>query len=62
ALADRRTWVCELPGAAARIPCGGTHVASLRELSAATVSFAQATVEGGVELVMTTTVTRAEAP
>ena len=62
ALADRRTWVCELPGAAARIPCGGTHVASLRELSAATVSFAQAAVEGGVELVMTTTVTRAEAP
>ncbi|MFK4836115.1 metal-dependent hydrolase [Microbacterium sp. ZW T2_14] len=62
ALADRRRWVCDLPGAAARIPCGGTHVASLQELSAATVSFAASTVEGGIELVMTTTATRAEAP
>jgi alanyl-tRNA synthetase len=62
ALADRRTWVCELPGVSARIPCGGTHVTSLHELSAATVSFAATTVEGGVELVMTTTATRAEAP
>ncbi|MDQ7878847.1 metal-dependent hydrolase [Microbacterium sp. QXD-8] len=62
ALADRRTWVCDLPGGAARIPCGGTHVASLEELSAATVSFAATTVEGGIELVMTTTATRAEAP
>ncbi|WP_203580496.1 metal-dependent hydrolase [Microbacterium hibisci] len=59
ALADRRTWVCELPGAAARIPCGGTHVASLGELAAATVSFAATEVEGGLELVMTTTVERA---
>lgn len=58
-LADRRTWVCELPGAEARIPCGGTHVASLDELSAATVSFTTTAVDGGVELVMTTTATRA---
>ena len=57
-LADRRTWVCELPGAVARIPCGGTHVASLHELAAVTVSFAATPVEGGVELVMTTTVER----
>ena len=59
ALADRRTWVCELPGAEARIPCGGTHVASLGELSAVTVAFEASPVEGGVELVMTTTVGRA---
>lgn len=58
-LADRRTWVCELPGATARIPCGGTHVASLGELAAATVSFAATPVEGGLVLVMTTTVARA---
>ena len=58
ALADRRTWVCELPGAEARIPCGGTHVASLGELAAATVSFELAPVEGGLELVMTTTAAR----
>lgn len=58
-LADRRTWVCELPGAEARIPCGGTHVASLHELSAATVAFTSAPVEGGLELVMTTTAERA---
>ncbi|WP_374315066.1 metal-dependent hydrolase [Microbacterium sp.] len=54
ALADRRTWVCELPGAEARIPCGGTHVASLSELTAATVSFTLAPADGGLELVMTT--------
>lgn len=64
-LADRRTWVCELPGAAAgagaevRIPCGGTHVSSLSELAAATVAFERNAVEGGVELVMTTTATPA---
>ncbi|RNE57010.1 alanyl-tRNA editing protein [Cryobacterium tepidiphilum] len=32
-LTDRRYWVCELPGGAARIPCGGTHLASLGELA-----------------------------
>lgn len=58
-LADRRAWVCELPGAEARIPCGGTHVASLHELTGARVAFASTTVEGGLELVMTTTAERA---
>lgn len=24
-LAERRTWICELPGATASFPCGGTH-------------------------------------
>ncbi|MFB7893230.1 metal-dependent hydrolase [Microbacterium sp. NPDC056044] len=59
ALADRRTWVCELPGAEARIPCGGTHVASLTGLAAATVAFTSTPVDGGLELVMTTTAKRA---
>jgi alanyl-tRNA synthetase len=58
-LADRRTWVCELPGGQVRIPCGGTHLRSLADLSAATVSFAATAVEGGLELVMTTTAKRA---
>lgn len=57
-LSDRRSWVCELPGAEARIPCGGTHVSSLDELSRATVAFEATPVDGGVELVMTTTATR----
>ncbi|MGA7148585.1 MAG: metal-dependent hydrolase [Microbacterium sp.] len=59
ALADRRTWVCELPGAEVRIPCGGTHVHSLADLVSATVAFESTPVDGGVELVMTTTVARA---
>uniref|UniRef100_UPI000FDCB054 metal-dependent hydrolase n=1 Tax=Microbacterium sp. CPCC 204701 TaxID=2493084 RepID=UPI000FDCB054 len=56
-LADRRSWVCELPGGAVRIPCGGTHVDSLADIAAITVSFALTAVDGGSELVMTTTAT-----
>lgn len=56
-LADRRAWVCELPSATARIPCGGTHVSDLAEIATATVSFAETPVEGGREIVMTTAVT-----
>lgn len=59
ALADRRTWVCALPDGEVRIPCGGTHVASLAELREVTVSFEKTDAPGGVELVMTTTATRA---
>lgn len=33
-LTDRRSWVCDLPDGTARIPCGGTHLDSLAELSA----------------------------
>lgn len=58
-LSDRRTWVCELPGAEARIPCGGTHVSSLARLTSATVSFETREAEGGLELVMTTRAVRA---
>lgn len=57
-LADRRAWVCSLPGAEARIPCGGTHVASLAELASVSVAFETRQVEGGLELVMTTTAVR----
>lgn len=56
-LADRRTWVCTLPDAEARIPCGGTHVASLAELGSVGVELVASAVEGGIEIVMTTTAT-----
>ena len=58
ALADRRSWVCALPGAEARIPCGGTHVTSLADLAAVEVAFQRRQVDGGLELEMTTTATR----
>ncbi|QIG38247.1 metal-dependent hydrolase [Microbacterium sp. 4R-513] len=58
ALADRRTWVCELPEGEARIPCGGTHLTSLADLASATVAFERSQVEGGLELVMRTTAVR----
>ena len=51
------TVVCELPGGAARIPCGGTHVDSLGDIAAITVAFELTAVEGGSQLVMTTTAT-----
>lgn len=38
-LTDRRSWVCELPDGTARIPCGGTHLDSLAELSAIVPTF-----------------------
>lgn len=58
-LADRRTWVCTLPGTTVRIPCGGTHVASLSDLAAVTISLEVTPVEGGLEVVMTTVATPA---
>jgi alanyl-tRNA synthetase len=56
-LTDRRYWVCELPGAEARIPCGGTHLASLGELAqigALSVRLAVADIEGTPVLTMET--------
>jgi alanyl-tRNA synthetase len=55
-LSGRRTWVCALPDGEVRIPCGGTHVASLAELGEATVRFATEPQKGGVGLTMTTRV------
>lgn len=56
-LSARRTWVCELPGARAEIPCGGTHVTDLADLGTVRVDLVRTDVEGGVQLEMTTTVT-----
>lgn len=55
ALADRRRWVCDLPGRAARIPCGGTHIDALSRVSAISVTLATAAADGGLELTMRTT-------
>ncbi|HKH07660.1 MAG TPA: metal-dependent hydrolase, partial [Agromyces sp.] len=53
-LTDRRSWVCELPDATARISCGGTHVGSLAELGAVHVSFELGDDAGTPVLTMTT--------
>ncbi|MFH0240877.1 metal-dependent hydrolase [Streptomyces sp. HK10] len=37
-LSARRWWTCDLPSGRARIPCGGTHVASTAELGSVTVT------------------------
>lgn len=55
-LTARRSWVCDLPGGTAVIPCGGTHVTSLSDLGTVTVALETRAVSGGVELEMRTTV------
>ncbi len=41
ALTDMRYWCCAVPEGTFRIPCGGTHVTSLRELGSVTVHYEQ---------------------
>ena len=53
-LSDRRHWVCQLPEGTARIPCGGTHVSSLAQLSAVLPSFALLEIGGAPVLEMMT--------
>lgn len=52
-LTDPRWWVCELPEGRARIPCGGTHLSDVAELSA--VAVAHEVSADGTELVARTT-------
>lgn len=40
-LTDMRYWCCAVPEGVFRIPCGGTHVTSLRELGSVTVHYEQ---------------------
>ncbi|OUE30140.1 hypothetical protein BFL35_11450 [Clavibacter michiganensis] len=54
-LTSRRSWVCELPDGTARIPCGGTHLAGLGELSSVTVDLEVEEAEGAVVVRMRTT-------
>jgi alanyl-tRNA synthetase len=57
-LTDRRYWVCELPDASVRIPCGGTHVTSLGTLGAVTVTLTLHDLDGTDILTMNTSATR----
>ena len=54
---DRRRWRCELPEGTAVIPCGGTHVESLRAFSSISVALELSDPQ---TLVMTTTVVPVE--
>lgn len=56
AISARRTWVCDLPGHAARIPCGGTHLSNLGAVERITASLETIEVSGGRELQMRTAV------
>lgn len=58
-LTDLRFWVCELPGHTVRIPCGGTHLSSLKELSAVKVALSLEDAAGTPVLRMETTATPA---
>lgn len=58
-LTDRRAWVCELPDGTARIPCGGTHLTSLTELSSVRPAFTLVDDGGTPVLEMTTVASRA---
>ena len=57
ALSARRIWVCALPNGVTDIPCGGTHLHDLAELSNITTSLTTAEIDGGLELVMETVAT-----
>jgi alanyl-tRNA synthetase len=54
-LGDRRLWTCEFPGRTAVEPCGGTHLTSLGELAAVTVTLEAQDADGGVAFAMHTT-------
>lgn len=54
ALSARRTWVCELPTGLTDIPCGGTHIHDITELSDVTTSLTTREIDGGLELTMET--------
>ncbi|WP_022885662.1 metal-dependent hydrolase [Glaciibacter superstes] len=58
-LTDRRYWVCELPGAEVRIPCGGTHRNSLAGLGSVRIALSTEDVDGTTILTMETTATTA---
>lgn len=53
-LTDRRQWVCELPDGTVGIPCGGTHLRSLNEVSEVRVRITVEAREGAAEVIMDT--------
>ncbi|NYF18007.1 alanyl-tRNA synthetase [Microbacterium sp. AK009] len=54
-LSSRRAWVCELPDATVKIPCGGTHASRLGDFASVTVALEARDIEGAREITMTTT-------
>lgn len=54
-LGDRRFWRAELPEGAVEIPCGGTHLRSLAELTGVDVRLESTETDGAVVLTMRTT-------
>ncbi len=59
ALTDLRHWVWELPEGTVHIPCGGTHLGSLKEVSSVQVALSLDDAEGTPVLRMETTATPA---
>ena len=53
-LTGMRRWVCDLPGGTVSIPCGGTHLASLADITGITVRLSAETADGASEVVMDT--------
>lgn len=53
-LTDRRHWIATLDNQEVRIPCGGTHLSNLSELSSITISLRAEEVDGGKVVTMTT--------
>ncbi|BCW44740.1 metal-dependent hydrolase [Arthrobacter sp. StoSoilB5] len=53
-LIDRRYWVTTLEDQEVRIPCGGTHITDLGDLSAITVTLLAEDADGGKVVTMTT--------
>ena len=56
-LSDRREWVCDRPDGTVRIPCGGTHASSLRELGEVAISLVTDQLDTALTLRMTTRAT-----
>ena len=61
-LSDARFWACTLPEGAARIACGGTHVASLGELGEVSVELLLGDDAGTTTLTMRCTASTGGAP
>lgn len=61
-LSSRRTWICELPEGVTDIPCGGTHISDIAELSGITTSLTADQADGGLELTMHTSAHMALSP
>ena len=53
-LTGMRRWVCDLPDGTVSIPCGGTHLSSLADITGISVRLSSETADGATEVVMDT--------